>query len=54
MSRFEPRNRSYIHFYLIDHVDGDEVVSIFKEEHIMVQYLIEQLNLKIKIKNISN
>jgi hypothetical protein len=32
--------------YFIDHLDGYKVVSIFKEEHIVIQDLVVELNLQ--------
>jgi hypothetical protein len=39
------KNKEELIANLVYHVDGDEVVSIFEEEHVVVQYLVEQLNL---------
>jgi len=40
-----PDRHGVLAAHLVDHVDSDEIVSVFKEEHVVVQYLVEQLNL---------
>ena len=35
-----------IGLYLVNHVDGDEIVAVLEEEHVVVQDLVEQLYLE--------